>query len=77
MAENHVRPISIGRKNCLLATSNKGATALCNWYSVIETAKANGLDPYAYLCHILTLLPIYQHEGKYIEDLLPWNVELK
>ena len=76
-AENHVRPISIGRKNWLFATSTKGATALCNWYSVIETAKANGLDPYAYLCHVLTLLPIYQHEGKDIEDLLPWNVRLK
>lgn len=76
-AENHVRPIAVGRKNWLFATSAKGATALCNWYSVIETAKANGLDPYAYLCHVLTLLPIYENEGKEIEDLLPWNVELK
>lgn len=76
-AENHVRPIALGRKNWLFASSTKGATALCNWYSIIETAKANGLDPYAYLCHILTLLPIYQHEGKNIEDLLPWNVALK
>lgn len=39
IAENHVRPIAIGRKNWLFATSTKGATALCNWYSVIETAK--------------------------------------
>jgi transposase len=50
---------------------------LCNWYSVIETAKANGLDPYAYLCHVLTERPIYEAEKKDIEDLLPWNVELK
>lgn len=76
-AENHVRPIAVGRKNWLFASSTKGATALCNWYSIIETAKANSLDPYAYLCHILTLFPIYQHEGKDIEDLLPWNVQLK
>ncbi len=76
-AENHVRPIAVGRKNWLFATSTKGAAALCNWYSIIETAKANGLDPYAYLCHVLALLPIYEHEGKDIEDLLPWNVELK
>ena len=47
IAENHVRPIAIGRKNWLFATSTKGATALCNWYSIIETAKANGLDAYA------------------------------
>jgi len=76
IAENHVRPIAIGRKNWLFATSTKGATALCNWYSVIETAKANNLDAYAYLNYILTQLPIYKAEEKDITDLLPWNVEL-
>ncbi len=76
MAENHVRPIALGRKNWLFATSTKGATALCNWYSIIETAKANNLDAHAYLKHILTQLPIYEAEGKNIEELLPWNVEL-
>jgi len=39
MAENHVRPIALGRKNWLFANSTKGAVALCNWYSIIETAK--------------------------------------
>jgi len=76
IAENHVRPIAIGRKNWLFATSTKGATSLCNWYSIIETAKANGLDAYAYLNYILTQLPIYKAQDKDIEDLLPWNVEL-
>jgi len=76
IAENHVRPIAIGRKNWLFATSTKGATALCNWYSIIETAKANGLDAYAYLNYILTQLPIYQAQNRDLDDLLPWNVEL-
>ena len=76
IAENHVRPIAIGRKNWLFATSTKGATALCNWYSIIETAKANSLDAYAYLNYVLTQLPIYEAQKKDIEDLLPWNVEL-
>jgi transposase len=76
IAENYVRPIAIGRKNWLFATSTKGATALCNWYSIIETAKANDLDAYAYLKYVLTQLPIYEAEKKDIEDLLPWNVEL-
>ena len=76
MAENHVRPIAIGRKNWLFATSTKGAVSLCNWYSIIETAKANGLDAYAYLNYVLTQLPIYEAEGKDIEELFPWNVEL-
>jgi len=75
IAENHVRPIALGRKNWLFATSTKGATALCNWYSIIETAKANNLDAYAYLKYILTQIPIYEAEGKDIEDLFPWNVK--
>ncbi len=77
IAENHVRPIAIGRKNWLFATSTKGATALCNWYSIIETAKANNLDAYKYLKYVLTELPIYEADGKDINELLPWNVELK
>ena len=76
IAENHVRPIAIGRKNWLFATSTKGATALCNWYSIIETAKANDLDAYTYLKYILTQLPVYEADGKDIDDLLPWNIEL-
>ena len=75
-AENHIRPIALGRKNWLFATSTKGATALANWYSVIETAKANNLDPFAYLSHLLTELPIYQVESRDIDPLLPWNVQL-
>ena len=73
-AENHVRPIALGRKNWLFATSVKGAYAIATWYSIIETAKANGLEPYFYLKYLMTQFPIYQSEGKDIEGLLPWNV---
>lgn len=76
-AERHVRPIAMGRKNWLFATSVSGATALANWYSVIETAKANDLEPYQYLTYLFTQLPLYEREGKDIEDLLPWNVTLE
>ena len=76
-AERHVRPIAMGRKNWLFATSIEGATALANWYSVIETAKANDLEPYQYLTYLFTQLPIYEKEGKDIDDLLPWNVTLE
>jgi transposase len=74
-AENHVRPIALGRKNWLFATSVKGAYAIATWYSIIETAKANGLEPYFYLKYLLTEFPIWQSEGKDIEGLLPWNVD--
>ena len=66
-AENHVRPIAVDRKNWLFATSVKGALAIANWYSIIETAKLNGLEPYFYLRHLLTQLPMYQRDKKDIE----------
>ena len=73
-AENHIRPMVLGRKNWLFATSVKGAQAIATWYTIIETAKANGLDPYHYLKHLMTEFPYYQRDGRDIEELLPWNV---
>jgi len=49
---------------------------LANWYNIIETAKANNIDPYKYLCYILKELPIYQQANINIDPLLPWNVSL-
>jgi hypothetical protein len=60
----------------LFANSTDGAKALTSWYSIIETAKMNKLDPYKYLKYILTQIPIYKDENKSLEDLLPWNVKL-
>ncbi|ACE85106.1 IS66 family element, transposase [Cellvibrio japonicus Ueda107] len=54
------------------STSPKGATASANLYSVIETAKANGLEPYGYLKTIFTELP-NATSLEQIEALLPWN----
>jgi transposase len=71
-AENTIRPFVIGRKNWLFANSQAGARASANLYSLIETAKANGLEPYAYLKKLFTLLP--QAEClKDIDALLPWE----
>ena len=74
-AENHIRPMVLGRKNWLFATSVKGAEAIAIWYTIIETAKANGLEPYHYLKYLMTELPYYQRDDRDIEPLLPWNVE--
>lgn len=71
-AENAIRPFVIGRKNWIFSTSPKGATASANLYSVIETAKANGLEPYAYLRKVFTALP-QATSVEQIEALLPWN----
>ena len=73
-AENAVRPFVIGRKNWLFANSQAGARASANLYSLIETAKANGLEPYAYLKQVFTELPRAETVGD-VEALLPWYVK--
>ncbi len=69
-AENAIRPFVIGRKNWLFSTSVKGVKASANLYSLIETAKVNGLEPYAYLRHLFTELP-KADTVEAIEALLP------
>ncbi|NKQ12823.1 IS66 family transposase [Pseudomonas sp. SST3] len=71
-AERAIRPFVIGRKNWLFSDTPKGATASAQIYSLIETAKANGQEPYAYLRHILERLPGATSAEDY-EALLPWN----
>lgn len=70
--ENAIRPFVIGRKNWLFSDTPKGATASAQIYSLIETAKANGQEPYAYLRYILERLPQVNSVEGY-EALLPWN----
>ncbi len=51
--ENAIRPFVIGRKNFLFSGSPRGATASSTLYSLVATAKANGLEPWAYLNHLI------------------------
>ncbi|WP_370692695.1 IS66 family transposase [Pseudomonas sp.] len=71
-AERAIRPFVIGRKNWLFSDTPKGATASAQIYSLIETAKANGQEPYAWLRHVLERLPLVNSIEDY-EALLPWN----
>jgi len=71
-AENAIRPFAIGRKNWLFSNSVAGVKASANLYSLIETAKANGVEPYQYLRHVFTELPKVTTVED-IEQLLPWN----
>jgi len=73
-AENAIRPFAIARKNFLFFDSPKGAKASENHYTLIMTAKANGLDPYYYLAYVFKELP----KAETLEDveaLLPWNLD--
>ena len=69
--ENALRPFVTGRKNWLFSDSVKGAQASANLYSLIETAKANKLEPYAYLRRVFTALPGAATVAD-IEALLHW-----
>jgi transposase len=73
-AENAIRPFVVGRKNWLFSTSVRGVKASANLYSLIETAKANGLEPYAYLRYLFTELP-QAETVEAIEALLPGNID--
>lgn len=74
--ENAIRPFAIGRKNWMFSNSQAGAKTSAMLYSMIETAKANGLEPYAYLRTVFTKLPACQTVENF-EQLLPWNVVLE
>ena len=71
-AERAIRPFVIGRKNWLFSDTPKGAKASAQLYSLVETAKANGQEPYAWLRHALERLPMATSVKDY-EALLPWN----
>jgi len=72
-AENAIRPFVLGRKNWLFSDSVNGVNASANLYSLIETAKANGLEPYAYLRYLFAELPKAETVAA-IEALLPGNL---
>lgn len=75
LTENAIRPIVIGRKNFLFCDSVAGANAGANLYSLIETAKANGIEPYQYLKRVFTELP-QAGTLEDIEALLPFSEQL-
>lgn len=73
-AENGIRPFVIGRKNWMFCDTVNGAHASARLYSIIETAKANGLEPYQYLRYLFTELPKASCEAD-VRKLLPWQVD--
>jgi transposase len=74
LAENAIRPFAVGRRNWLFADTPRGARASATVYSLIETAKANGIEPYDYLLHVLQHIASADTVAK-LEALLPWNMK--
>lgn len=77
-AENAIRPFVIGRKGWLFADTPKGANASAVVYSIVETAKANGLNVYAYLVYLFSHLPAldFANDPSILEDFMPWSPRL-
>ena len=74
-AENAIRPFVIGRKNWLFSQTAKGASASADMYSLVETAKANGLDVFEYLSWMFRQITAANHNftDEFLESLMPWS----
>ena len=73
LLENAIRPFVVGRKNWLFSVTPEGARASALFYSHIETAKANGLEPSKYLRYLFEKFP-YAKTSEDIFSLLPMNI---
>ena len=73
--ENAIRPFVVGRRNWLFSDTVGGANASANLYSLLQTCKVNGVDPYRYLLALFKALPLAKTADDY-EALLPWRIVL-
>ena len=73
--ENAIRPIVVGRKNWLFCDTQAGANASATIFTLLETAKANRLNPESYLNHLLDVLPqrFTDEPQAMLDDLMPWS----
>lgn len=77
--ERTIRSFTIGRKNWLFSASTKGAEASGAIYSIVETSKANHLDPYGYIEFLLDYMPStdFINNEETLNDFLPWSDNVK
>ena len=71
--ENAIRPFVVGRKNWLFCQSVDGAKSSCGMFTLIETAKQNGIVPFKYLTAVFEKAPLASTPEDW-EKLLPWNI---
>ncbi len=76
LVENAIRPFVVGRKNWLFSNTPRGAHSSALLYSLVETAKANNLEPYSYLRYLFTRLPGTSSEEE-MRELLPYCLNSK
>lgn len=76
LSENAIRPFTVGRKNWLFSDTPKGAVASSIAYTMVELAKANGIDPLKYLTYVLERRPSAGMTGEELERFMPWNEDV-
>ena len=74
IAENAIRPYTLGRKAWLFSNTEGGAETSAFYYSLVETAKANNINVFDYLWYCLSQAPLCRTENDW-EALLPWNMD--
>ena len=77
LSENAIRPFTVGRKNWLFCDTPNGAQASAIVYTMVEMAKANGVNVYHYLTYLLEKLPDDRMSDDELELLAPWNETVK
>ncbi len=77
LSENAIRPFTVGRKNWLFCDTPNGAQASAIVYTMVEMAKANGVNVYHYLTYLLEKLPNDRMSDEELELLAPWNENMK
>ena len=77
MSENAIRPVTVGRRNWLFCDSTDGADASMMVYSLLETARANGLNPRKYLEYLLEARPNKNMSNEELENMAPWNPKVQ
>ena len=75
IAERSVKPVALYRRNSLFSFSVTGADSMVTIFTLIETARANGADPYFYLKYLMEQMPkhLYDKGREHMPDLMPWS----
>ena len=77
LSENAIRPFTVGRKNWLFSDTPKGAEASATAYTMVEMAKAHGLNIYKYLCYLLDHRPDREMTDEDLSAFVPWNEKVQ
>lgn len=77
LSENSIRPVTVGRRNWLFRDTTDGADVSMMVYSLLETARANGLNPQKYLEYLLEARPNKNMSDEELENIAPWNPKVQ